>query len=156
MLGPFRRIMKRFVLLLSASFFAYTAGAQIYQWKDESGKTVISDRPPVGSVRVQRKSDTGTSIPPASSTQPSLADRDLEFRKRQRDSQDKAAKLEKEQAAAKEKQEYCTNMRRQLVSLESGERIVRRDDNGERYFLEEAQREQEIAKLRQSMQSNCP
>ena len=30
-----------------------------------------------------------------------------------------------------------------------------RDDKGERYFMEDAQREQEIASTRQSIQSNC-
>lgn len=36
----------------------------------------------------------------------------------------------------------CQHARR-LQSLESGERIARRDDSGERYFLDDTQREQE-------------
>ena len=101
----------------------------------------------------QRKLDSASATSPAATSQNSLADKDMEFRKRQKETQEKAAKSEKEQAAAAEKQENCANMQRQLRSLESGERIARRDDNGERYFLEDAQREQEIAKLRQSVQA---
>ena len=79
----------------------------------------------------------------------------MEFRKRQKDAQEKAAKAEKDQASTTEKQEQCASMRRHLQSLESGERIARRDDSGERYFLDDTQREQEIVKVRESIQSNC-
>ena len=153
MLTPFRMAMKRFVLLLAATFIASSASAQIYQWKDENGRTVISDKPPVGQVRAQRKGEAGIQGPAAAPK--SVAEQEMDFRKRQKEAQEKTAKSEKEQAAQAEKQEYCANMRRQLMSLESGERIARRDDNGERYFLEDTQREQEIAKLRQAMQTTC-
>ena len=144
--------MKRFLTAIATLLFVTSATAQIYQWKDENGRTIISDKPPVGHVRQQRKIDSEPATT-AANPQKSAADQEMEFRKRQKESQEKAAKSEKEQAASAEKQENCNNLRRQLASLESGERIARRDDNGERYFLEDAQREQEIAKVRQSMQS---
>jgi hypothetical protein len=46
-------------------------------------------------------------------------------------------------------------MRRLLLSLESGERLARRDDSGERYFLDDTQREQETIKVRESIQLHC-
>ena len=128
--------------------------AQIYQWKDENGKTIISDKPPVGHVRQQRKLDSSSETP-ASAVQKTTADRELEFRKRQKDSLESTEKSRKEQQAATEKQQFCEDARRQLQSLQSGERIAMRDDKGERYFLEDAQREQEIAKIRKSMQGQC-
>jgi hypothetical protein len=152
---------KRFPpLLLAALCFclALPAGAQIYKWKDASGKTVISDKPPPGQLPASKKSDDGA--PPAEteapSAQPSLADRELEFRKRQKEAQENADKSENEAAAAAEKEENCRVARRQLQSLESGERIALRDDKGERYFMDDAQRAQETEKTRQFIDAQCP
>ena len=145
--------MKRFALLATAGFFAISAHAQIYQWKDASGKTVISDKPPVGAIQQQKTHDASSrSTSPA---QKSLAEREMEFKQRQKESQDIAEKNRKEEASAAEKQENCNNARRQLQMLESGERIALRDEKGERYFMEDAQREQEIAKARKFLESSC-
>lgn len=146
--------MRRFALLLAALFLAPSAGAQIYQWKDENGKTVISDKPPVGYVRQQKTIDSGTQAQNGQK-QKSLADREMEFRKRQKESQESGDKARKEEASASEKRENCDNARRQLQALESGERIALRDDKGERYYMEDAQREQETIKARNFIESNC-
>lgn len=146
--------MRRTALLVVALCLALPAGAQIYQWKDENGKTVISDKPPIGQVRQQKQIDSGS---PAKNgqKQPSLADREMEFRKRQKEAQEGAEKTRKEETASSEKNENCTNARRQLQALESGERIALRDDKGERYYLDDAQREQETAKARKFVETNC-
>lgn len=146
--------MRRFALLVAALFLAPSAGAQIYQWKDESGKTVISDKPPVGYVRQQKTVDSGTQAQNGQK-QKSLADREMEFRKRQKESQESGDKARKEEASAAEKRESCDNARRQLQALESGERIALRDDKGERYYMDDAQREQETTKARNFIESSC-
>lgn len=146
--------MNRFVIAVTVLFAATAANAQIYQWKDENGKTVMSDIPPVGHVRQQRKIETDASTPKASNPK-STADRDLEFRKRQKESQERADKESKEQSANSDRKENCEAARRHLLVLESGERIALRDDKGERYFMEDAQREQETTKARQNIQSLC-
>ncbi len=146
--------MKRFALTVVALLAATTVSAQIYQWKDESGKTIISDKPPVGNVRQQKKIEPDAS-PTSTSPQKTTSDRDLEFRRRQKESQESAEKAKKEQTASADKQQNCDSVRRNLQALESGERIALRDDKGERYFMEDTQREQEIEKSRQAVQSNC-
>ena len=146
--------MRRFALLVAVLFLAPSAGAQIYQWKDESGKTVISDKPPVGYVRQQKTVDSGTQVQNGQK-QKSLADREMEFRKRQKESQESGDKARKEEASTAEKRESCDNARRQLQALESGERIALRDDKGERYYMEDAQREQEATKTRNFIDSSC-
>ena len=55
--------MKRFALMLFPLFLACAADAQIYQWKDSNGKTIISDKPPAGQVNQQRKIETGHAVP---------------------------------------------------------------------------------------------
>ena len=146
--------MKRSALIVAALLAAAAVHAQVFEWKDESGKTHYSDMPPPGNARELRKIE---SAPPAtgSPTQKTAADRELEFRKRQKESQTNSEKASKEQTASTERKENCDNARRQLQLLESGERIALRDDKGERYYMDDAQREQEITKARQAMQSFC-
>lgn len=146
--------MKRLVLALVALTFAAVGSAQIYQWKDANGKTVISDKPPVGNTSAAKKVDAGSNAS-GNATQKTLADRELEMRKRQKDAQEGADKAAKEQSAAAEKAKNCESARRYLQTLESGERVAMRDDKGERYFMEDSQREQEIASTRQMLQSTC-
>jgi len=146
--------MKRHALAIAAFLVATATNAQIYQWKDESGKTVISDKPPAGTTTAVKKVDSASSSS-NSSAQKSVADRDMELRKRQKETQESSEKAAKEQAAAAEKAKNCESARRYLQTLESGERIALRDDKGARYFMEDAQREQETASTRQLIQSNC-
>jgi hypothetical protein len=146
--------MKRVVVAVAVLLAASAVNAQIYQWKDENGKTVISDKPPIGKVRQTKKIETEAPAPSAA-PQKTTADLEMDFRKRQQESQDKADKAQKEQKAAADKKENCERARRYLQTLESGERLAMRDDKGERYFMEDAQREQETAKARQAVQSAC-
>jgi len=147
--------MKRFAFSIAILLASIAADAQIYQWKDENGKTIISDKPPVGNIRTPRKIETEAASTNAASPQKTVADRELDFRKRQKDSQVSAEKSKAEEEANAAREENCANARRQLRSLESGERIAMRDDNGERYFLEDAQRQQQIEKAQQAVQSSC-
>ena len=146
--------MRHFALAAAALFAAMAADAQIYQWRDENNKTVISDRPPIGKVRQQK---TVEAEAPAANGEAgkTLADRDMEFRKRQKDSRDSAEKTEKEQRAQAQRQENCEAGRRSLQVLESGERVSMRDSQGERYILDDKQRGEEIARARKVVEANC-
>jgi hypothetical protein len=139
---------------------ALPAGAQIYRWKDASGKTVISDKPPPGQFPVPKQSGSASEDKPAPAeqaapAQPSLADREMDFRKRQKEAQENAEKAEKEAAETARKEENCRAARAQLQSLESGERLIRRNENGERYFMDDARRAQEIEKAKQFIDEQC-
>ena len=146
--------MKPFAIVVASMLLATAVHAEIYQWKDDKGRTIISDKPPSGKVTQQQQIETSAPPATAASTK-SSADRDLEFRKRLQESADKAGeakKLADEQAA---KEENCDRARRHLQVLESGERVAMRDDKGERYFMDDAQREQELAKTREIVQASC-
>jgi hypothetical protein len=145
--------MKRLSLAVAALLVATAVNAQIYQWKDGNGKTIISDKPPAG-VRPTHK--TEAEAPAANATPPkTTADREMDFRKRQKESQENAEKQQKEQAATAAKKENCDSTRRYLTTLESGERVSQVNDKGERSFMEDSQRSQEIAKAKQNMQAAC-
>jgi hypothetical protein len=157
MLCQDRMTMKRFPLALVALLAATALNAQVYEWKDEKGKTHYSDKPPVGAPRATRITEAGPppSAAPGNSTQKTTADRELEFRKRQKESQASADNAKKEQTASVDKKDNCENARRMLETLESGERIALRDDKGERYYMDDSQRQQEAARMRQMIQSSC-
>ena len=146
--------MRRFALAVAALVVTTVANAQIYQWKDENGKTIISDKPPIGAARTSRTIEADAPAGKAPLLH-STADREMEFRKRQQESKEKAEKAQKEQASSADKKDNCEKARRYLSGLESGERIAMRDDKGERYYMEDEQRQQEIVKARQSVQSSC-
>ena len=149
-----RRIALPTVLPIAALLVALCANAQVYEWKDEKGKTHYSDKPPTSSAPARKVGDSGSgATPPAA--QSTAAERELDFRKRQKDAQDKAEKDRQQQTAAREKADACEAAHRQLELLESGERIVQRDANGERAYLDDAQRQQETEKTRRLIQSAC-
>lgn len=146
--------MKHFAIAVVVWFAACAAQAQIYQWRDENNKTVISDRPPAGKARQQKKIDAEA---PSASSDPgkTTADREMDFRKRQKESQEAAEKSEKEQRAAADRKANCEAARNSLQVLESGQRISMRDSQGERIILDDAQREQELARSRKAVEANC-
>ena len=146
--------MKRIAFIIAVLLAATAANADIYKWKDKFGKTVISDKPPTENVVEQKKTSSDPSTAGAA-TPKTAADRELEFRKRQKESQENAEKAQKEQTASAEKQENCANARRYQTTLESGERVALRDDKGERYFLDDAQRAQEAEKARKAVETSC-
>jgi hypothetical protein len=160
MLREDRMTMKRITLTLAALLAITTAYAQIYQWKDESGKTIISDKPPVGQTTKSRKlapesSGAEGGAASGSKSPQSLADRDLDYRKRQKEAQEKAEKADKAQKANTDRNENCESARRYLQTLESGERVALRDEKGERYYMDDAERARESSKARQTLQSDC-
>ena len=75
------------------------------------------------------------------------AEQEQAFRQRRAEAEEKAKKDEKVAQETKAKDAYCASARRELASLQSGQRIVRTDDKGERVFLEDAQIQQEIARV---------
>ena len=154
MLCQDRTAMKPFAFAVVALLAATAAGAQVYEWKDAQGKTHYSDKPPVGTAQVKKIAAPESSAP-SNSAQKTTADRELEFRKRQKDAQENTDKANKEQAANANLKASCDNARRMLETLDSGERIALRDGQGERYYLDDAQRQQDTAKARQFIQANC-
>ncbi|NJD24825.1 MAG: DUF4124 domain-containing protein [Betaproteobacteria bacterium] len=147
-------------LILASSMAASAALAQAYQWKDSSGRTVISDTPPPASVKGTKS--IGTSPPPAVGTggaatdaPKTTAEKDMEFRKRQQDAREKSEKEAKEAAAAQQKRENCDRARSQLGALESGRRMVVPDGKGGEVFLEDDARNAEMERARKIIADSC-
>ncbi|MCX8145123.1 MAG: DUF4124 domain-containing protein [Azovibrio sp.] len=142
--------------------FAQPAQAEVYKWKDAQGRTVISDTPPPGAGkqtpvagRAPAASHSGGDGAASAPQAKSWAEKDLEFRQRQQQNRENAEKAEKEKREAELRKENCQNAQLRLKELESGLRITRLNAGGEREYLDDQQRQQEIERARQSVQSWC-
>jgi hypothetical protein len=143
---------------------AMSAGAgEIYTWKDKDGRVNYGDNPPAGSSRTRTLSgkDAETVTQPAmpaavdKAGPRTAAEQDLEFRKRQAETADQKAKADKDATAAEEKKNNCERARGQLAALESGQRITRTSSKGEREYIDDKQRADEIANAKKSVESWC-
>lgn len=139
--------------LLAALTTSFSVNAQIYEYKDASGKTVYTDQLPVGVS--SRTRDSGERATSSSGTQKSVAERDVEFKKRQQDQKEASEKAQKEAVSKNTIKQGCASERQQLQLLESGERIATRDEKGERVYMDDAQRAVEIERTRKLVAEAC-
>lgn len=153
--------MKRaliYACIIASTATVATVHAQTYQWKDSSGRTIVSDTPPPKAARDSRS--LGTSPPPSVGGNPAdapktTAEKDLDFKKRQQEGREKTDKDTKEQTAAAEKRDTCERSRRNLSLLESDQAIVAADDKGQRHAIQGPERQQEIERTRRIMEESC-
>lgn len=151
-------------LMLLAQFAPHLAHAQ-YSWIDAKGTRVFSDRPPPAGtpagriLKAPHRPEAGAnadSAPPAAGSpalpdapkQPSLADREADFRKRQTQRQEEEKKAQEDAAR---RQAMCSEEKRQEVQLTSGIRIAQMDVNGERSYMSDEERARRLAGTRQAL-----
>ncbi|MFA7270582.1 MAG: DUF4124 domain-containing protein [Sterolibacterium sp.] len=132
------------------------ASAQVYTWRDASGKTHYSDTPPPGvDAKKMRPGAQPGATPSGGTPVRSTAEQDMEFRKRQTEAEKARAKADQEKGDAEEGKRNCEDARKQLNALESGQRMSRLNEAGESIPLDDEMRAQEIEKARKSVQSWC-
>jgi hypothetical protein len=142
--------------------------AQIYSWTDEQGRRQVSDRPPEGAVKdLKVKGGRTPSGPQSVSPAPASAKTDekrpqtlnekaLDYNKRQLEREENRAKQEKLDAEARERAQRCEQTQAYVRSLEAGQRATRLDPKtGERLYLDDKERERELAEARRSADSWC-
>ena len=160
---------KLYLIGIALVLCAAGANAQQYKWKDSRGRTVYGDVPPAGVNAVPLKpaqsSGSAPSAPAAAeggakaAAKPSKpltpAEQEMEFRRRVKEAQEAAAKQAEKSKEARESQENCELAREQERTLASGQRIARVDQRGERYYIDDAQRAEELAQARRSVSEWC-
>jgi Domain of unknown function (DUF4124) len=152
-----------FTLLLAA----LPATAQ-WKWKDARGQVVISDVPPPREIPdrdVLQKPEVVTrraaqaaptaSAPAPESVAKAKVDPELEARKKKSE-QDQTDKLKAEEdKVAAQRAENCRRARTHMATLDSGTRLSRTNEKGEREILDDKQRADEINRTRQIISSDC-
>jgi IS5 family transposase len=153
--------MRQLLVIAMMLAAATVSHAGITRWVDADGKVHFSDQPPPPTAKSQKTLDIKSS-PAAAKTsadskdgEKSLAEKELESRKRRVEAEENAAKQAKDQEEAKRKKENCTQARNQLQALQSGQRIARYDEKGERVFLEDSARPKAIEEAQRSVDSWC-
>lgn len=141
--------------ILFGTLLATSAHAQVFQWRDDSGRLVYGDQPPPGvdatvvrahpasgaRTPVREPASTTAAEPAASEDAPSMSE------------QAAIAKRTREQEEARER--ACQETRNYLAALESGQRVARFNEKGEREFLDDDARMQNIERTRATLRDNC-
>jgi outer membrane biosynthesis protein TonB len=155
----------KIVIAMLMLFAPLAAHGQLLKCVSKDGKVEYAANCPPGTTPQQtgiRSTPGGPAPAPAGkSDKPSdkpktSADMEADFKKRQAEQSESQAKMEKEAAEKAQRQRACEEARNYLASLEAGTRISRFNaQTGEREVLEDAGRAQELARARESVQSNC-
>ena len=140
-----------------------------WKWRDKDGQVNVSDRPPPRSVPdkdiLARPSPdarrnvafpaAAVSAASAASAAPTALEREVQARKKQAE-QDAAAKAKTEEdRLTAVRAENCRAARSQLATMESGQRVARTNDKGEREILDDAARAEESRRARAAIASDC-
>jgi hypothetical protein len=138
--------------------FTACATAQQYKWTEKDGAVRYGDTPPPGVNATRLK-------PPPSG--PAAADAkgdtrkapplspDAAFRKRREEEREAEGKAAKERADEESRKANCKTSQASLRQLESGQRITIVNTQGERAYLDDAQRGQEIDRVRRAVAEWC-
>ncbi len=147
------------------SLWAQPAAAQ-WVWKDENGRVTASDRPPPKNVPdknilsrpqpVALRAAPPASAPAAEVAAPASAvDPELEARKRSAEQAQEATARAAEQKRAEQRADNCRRARSLQAALDSGLRIARTNDRGEREILDDKGRADELRRAREVIASDC-
>ena len=148
------RLLAFAALALALAGATPAAAAALYKWTDANGRVVYSDQPPTGNV----KTETLRAPAPIGNADAvkDLANRDVEFRKRQAEAAEGAKKSDAQRADAAKRNEQCTRVAGQIKMLSSDQlALVRQNEKGEVVQLDNAMRQKERTDLELWMKTNC-
>ena len=157
-------------LLFGVALAASMAASAQYQWIDKDGRRVFSDRPPPTDVpaknilaqpRGSHIADVAAPAQQASSaaqphaSAPSGVDKALEEKKKQAEDEAAAKKKAEQEKIAAQKADNCKRAMNNKATLESGVRVFNTNAKGEREFVDDKQRADEIKRLQEIIASDC-
>lgn len=178
--APGKPILSLAILLPFLMFCLITHAQAPYKWRDSNGRIIYSDTPPPPEIptsnilkgNFKTPPKTGTEAPAQSSEQSagantnqnkgeekksgpkSLAEKELEFKKRQLEKAEAEKKAQQAAQEESERQQFCERAKGYLRSLESGVRISQTATNGELKYMDDAQRTSEIALTKKRLSEN--
>lgn len=158
--------LRALALALALAAVASAAQAQ-WKWRDKSGQVNVSDRPPPMDVpdkdilarptpeSVRRAPPATPASGAASGPTRGPLERDLEQRRRAADQEQAAKAKAEEERLASQRAENCRRARSHVAALESGQRMARMNDKGEREVLDDRGRAEEMRQAREVIASDC-
>jgi hypothetical protein len=157
------RCLAALVLLIGFAAQMPSGAQQLYRWVDENGRVQYSDRPPPPGASSQtqiKKKPRSSSQAAASRDQQapapkSYAEQEAEFRKRQVEKAEQEAKEKQEKQAAAERKRQCDEARNYLGGLKAGAQFVKYNAAGEREYLDDKARAEEIKRAEKTVAAAC-
>lgn len=150
--------------LACGCLLAIPALGELYKWTDAEGKVHYSDQPPPPNIKqpvtVKPRSPAAPTAAPdaagaAADAPKSYVEQDAEFNRRRVEAAEREAAAKKAATEAAEKKKNCEQAKAHLAGLQSGARITRYDEKGERVYLGDAEIAQEAARAKQVADSWC-
>lgn len=154
----------RFTVIIMATLCWVAAGpvqAEIYTWRDASGKMVFSDQPPEDRsvrYRVERKKQVQGSSKGASDAASMRAFRERQRRlldAMQKDREQRKRDLQLAEQKKLKEQENCDLVRRQLHGFQTAGPVYKDNPDGSRTWLEDGQRDDFIVKYKKFIDEHC-
>lgn len=150
---------KRFMIGFTALALTVGGGVmanEIYRWVDDQGNVHYEDRPS-GAASEQRLA-VNSRRTESSAVQARIDSRHeaqaVRQEKRAAADEEKAAAAAKEAEAA-EKQKRCDTYRARLETYIQSRRLYREDENGERVYLDDTQRQDARQQVEEQIAENC-
>lgn len=146
---------------------APSAAQQLYKYTGPDGKVVYTDRPPAEGAKAEKITGRASTVSPGpsaaaaasdaakSGAPKSVAEQEQDFRKRRLEAEEKANKDAKLAEDKRAQEASCAAARRQLSGLQSGARVARINEQGEREFLEDNGVQQEIQRMQGEIARAC-
>ena len=168
-----RKALRQALLALLCLAVAGAAQAQ-WKWRDAKGNVQYSDLPPPSGTPekdiLQRPTAqarptiivappgapaSAASAPKPAASAPTKAEQEGAARQKQDQDGDIAKKKDEERRTAAQRRENCARAQANLRELQSGTRLTRTNDKGERVFMDEAQIAAEVNRARDLITSEC-
>lgn len=148
--------MEKF-LLIFLIVASTNACAEVNKWVDNQGQVHYSDQPPPPDVQAKTfgSASDGSGSASAVAGEPTFVQQEAVLKRAQLAEQAAAAQTAQKQAAADALKANCEGAQQNLRSLQSGARIMDIKPSGERYYLDDSQRQQRIEKAQQDISNLC-
>ena len=157
--------MKQFLLIIFV-MLSTSANAALNKWIDSEGRVHYSDTPPADAKVIKLRSSSGIKVSPqqketgeketAGSPAPkTIAEREAELKKVQQEKQADAEKVAKEKAHSDALKASCEAAQQSLRVLQEDIRLLEIDASGERSYMNDERRQENIAKAQKDVSSYC-
>ena len=147
-------------LLLGAALAASLPVWAQYSWIDHAGRRVFSDQPPPANIPKkdiisERATPIAAPVPTASAAVAGSQNNALEEKKKAAAEAAARNSAEEQQLSIIQRTDNCMRARNALAGLQSGARISQFDAQGQRAYLNEAQRAAEVQRMLNIIDSDC-
>ncbi len=147
-------------LIATAGFCAALATShafgQVYKWVDAQGVTHYDATPPAGSSNKVQTLPISTQSAAGGADDKSWQEKDNEFRARyDKRKSDEAKEDEKKKKELAQRQSACIKARTRLQVYQQAGRIYHTDQDGNRTFLSDSEKDQEQARIQAIVASSC-